>query len=342
MNIHVFGYPSDVGGAATELWHLVRLWRRRGVEITLVPTWSAPVEWRRKTAEIGCNTLLAGGHDPKLPDGSLVVALSNAPFLELSSRLRNCRIVYLPCMNYLGDPLETQTYLRDGPFAAYVFQSRFQRERLLPGLTAAGVPEERCHVIRGAFLPEDFPFVPRHRDGGSFVFGRVSRPDPRKFRRDWWQVCETARVAVEATGLAVACRTLGWHPLVARKCGAPPAWCEVLPKCAERVSEFLGSLDALIQLGEVEENWPRVGLEAMSAGVPVLADRRGGWLEMLEDRASGFLVGGPEELTELLQYLARHEDLRLEVDTRARQRVLEEFADEETLWEQWRDLLYGL
>jgi glycosyltransferase involved in cell wall biosynthesis len=341
MKIHVFGYPSDVGGASTELWHLIRLWRRHGCEVSLVPTWSAPRGWPEKTTAIGCETLRLDRRGVSLPDGSIVVSLCNAPFLEASQRLRNCRLIYLPCMNYLNEPLESQTYLRDGPFDAYVMQSAFQLQTLQPMLAAAGVPAERLHLIRGAFLAEDFPFNPCHRQD-VFSFGRLSRPDPRKFIADWWDFCNAVRERIGTGPVSVACRTMGWDANVARKCGPPPAWCEAMPKCEEPIAEFLGTLDVLVQLGDVDENWPRVGLEAIAAGVPIVADRRGGWREMIEHGRTGFLVGDRAEVIECVTRLFEDEPLRLEIATRARRELVENLADEELIWDQWRDLFEAI
>ncbi len=39
--LFVCGYPGDVGGANTELWHTIKLWRRGGLDVTLIPTWKA-------------------------------------------------------------------------------------------------------------------------------------------------------------------------------------------------------------------------------------------------------------------------------------------------------------
>ena len=38
-HLFVVGYPGDVGGANTECWHTLRLWRKYGIGVTLIPTW---------------------------------------------------------------------------------------------------------------------------------------------------------------------------------------------------------------------------------------------------------------------------------------------------------------
>ena len=56
-HLFIIGYPSAVGGANTELWHTVKLWRRFGLDITLLPTWQADRRGRPGSMPIGCRTI---------------------------------------------------------------------------------------------------------------------------------------------------------------------------------------------------------------------------------------------------------------------------------------------
>ena len=38
VDVFLIGYPGEMGGANTEAWHTVKLWRRYGVEVHLIPT----------------------------------------------------------------------------------------------------------------------------------------------------------------------------------------------------------------------------------------------------------------------------------------------------------------
>ncbi len=58
MSLFVVGYPSYVGGADTELWHTIKLWRRRGIGVNLIPTWHTPQDWRGRLEAIGANTIV--------------------------------------------------------------------------------------------------------------------------------------------------------------------------------------------------------------------------------------------------------------------------------------------
>jgi len=89
--------------------------------------------------------------------------------------------------------------------------------------------------------------------------------------------------------------------------------------------------------GGARENWPRVGLEAMAAGVPVVAPRAWGWTEMIEHGQTGFLGESVEELVYYTASLAYDETRRLEMAEAARTRV-ERLANPETILAGWREL----
>ena len=39
MRVFLVGYPGELGGANTEAWHTIKLWRRFDVDVHLIPTW---------------------------------------------------------------------------------------------------------------------------------------------------------------------------------------------------------------------------------------------------------------------------------------------------------------
>jgi glycosyltransferase involved in cell wall biosynthesis len=87
------------------------------------------------------------------------------------------------------------------------------------------------------------------------------------------------------------------------------------------------------------ENWPRVGLEAMAAGVPVVVDNRGGWPEMIRHGQTGFLCNDEGEMASCIARLAHDSTCRRAIIAQARRAVETELSDPETWWRQWKDLL---
>jgi len=339
--LFVVGYPGDVGGANTECWHTVRLWRRFGVEVTCIPTWRPEPGWRRRLEAIGCDTVRTSPRRlDRVPDlrRGVVVSFCNSRFLRHADRFRDlgCRIVWVGCMTWLF-AAERRHYRRRGPFHRYVFQSAYQRSELQPQLARLGVGPEQCHSIRGAFFADEFPFRPRsHEPDAPLVVGRISRAVPEKFAPDTWAIYGKIPRPVKA-------RVLGWSRAVEEKLGPPPPWAECLAPGDETPQQFLGSLHAMLQVnGGEAENWPRSGLEAMAVGVPLVAQNRWGWREMIRHGQTGFLAESDDELARYTTRLAHDEDLRLEMARRARRALERELADPETIWSGWRRLFEGL
>jgi len=340
MHIYTIGHPSLHGGANTELWHTLKLWRHYGAEVTVIPTWSTSRDWVQKLSGIGCEVHGIRVNPAKvfLPDDSLVVSFCNPPFVSISHQLRNCRLIYVPCMCYWDDPLDRLTLDRDGPCDAYVCQSHYQRRLLWPRLHAAGVSDERCPIIRGAFDTSEFPFLPSsHRNGDPFVIGRLSRSDPRKYPDNLWGIYSRLAPPMRV-------RVMGWSVLVERYIGRPPEWVEALQQCGEPSVKFIHSLHCMVHptRDTLVENWPRVALEAMSCGVPVVTDRRGGPCEMIEHGQTGFLCDDIDDFVRYTTELAEDEQLRLEIASRARTALEEELADPETIWGGWKRLFDSL
>jgi len=344
VHLFVIGYPSDIGGANTELWHTVKLWRRFGLGVTLIPTWRADPTWRQRLDAIGCRTCESNPDDlqnvPQLA-GSVVVSLCNTRFLAVAERFRKlrCKIVWLGCMNWLF-PEERIHYRKHGLFDRHVFQSGYQCAELRPQLAKYGPFQEECNVgqiIRGAFDVEEFPFRPRpHAPREPFVIGRLSRAAADKFSPRMWDTY--ARVPH-----TIAARVMGWHASVEARLGRPPRWAECLPAGAETSRAFLASLHCLAQAGGAAvENWPRVALEAMAAGVPVVAENRGGWREMIRHDQTGFLSNDDDEMACCIGRLAHNAAYRRQIIEQARHALETDLANPETWWSRWQALLESL
>jgi len=93
------------------------------------------------------------------------------------------------------------------------------------------------------------------------------------------------------------------------------------------VPELLAGMDALVFSSE-REGLSMAMLEAMAAGVPVIATRVGGTPELIEDGVSGLLAepGRPQELADRLVELLTHPERAAAMCTTARTRVEHAFS----------------
>jgi hypothetical protein len=338
MHIYFLGYPGSMGGANTECWHTAKVWRQQDIDVTFIPTWGCDADMEQKLAAIGCKTVHAGNADnlAGVPGfaGAIVVGMCNSHVMNCRGLLKDlgCRLVWVNCMTFLFDN-EVNAFRKHGPAEAFVFQSEFQREELEKGLATFGYTAERGHTIRGALALEEIPFAPRrHVPGEDFHIGRLARPDLDKWSSNHWGIL--GRVPyVQRRAIA-----MGWSQSLTRKCGQPPAWAETLSPQQIPAVDFLGRCHAMLGLnGGARENWPRIGLEAMAAGVPIVAQNQWGWREMIIDGETGFLTNSDEEMVYRLAQLAYDEDLRRYLIAEARDHV-EELADAERIGRQWREL----
>ena len=179
MRVFLIGYPGEMGGANTEAWHTVKLWRAFGVEVHLIPTWNCEQKWRDRVDALGCATHQVRPEDlASVPGiaGSPVVSFCNREFIAHAHRFRElgCPLVWANCMTFLFDH-EKRLFGEHGPADAFVFQSEFQRAELEPQLVEVGYTPDRGHLIRGAFDLDEFEFAPRsHPRGDVFVVGRMA------------------------------------------------------------------------------------------------------------------------------------------------------------------------
>ena len=338
MRIFLMGYPGDLGGACTEAWHTVKLWRRFDADVHLIPTWGTDAKWRSRVDALGCTT------HPTTPEtldqvpglaGATVVSFCNAAFLANAKRLRElgCRLVWVNCMTWLFDA-ERKFYRESGPFDAFVFQSEFQRSMLEPELTRLGYKSDLGHLIRGAFDFEEWEFSPRpHADGEAFVVGRAARPDLDKWSSNTWPIYNRIQYRNKRALM------LGMDERTHQKLGTPPQWADCLKPMALPAHDYFRQLHCTLPVnGGARENWPRVGLEAMAAGVAVVTQNDWGWREMIEHGVTGFLGSCDEELAHYTATLAYDEQLRTRIINAARERLVNDLASPDVLWAGWKRL----
>ena len=221
MHLFVSGYPGDIGGAHTELWHTVKLWRRLGIGVTLIPSWKADAAWKHRLEAVGCRTIESNPDDldnvPGLA-GGIVVSMCNTRFLAAAERFRQmgCKIVWLGSMNWLF-PEERRHYRLHGVFDRHVFQSRYQRDQLSPQLEKYGYDDSRGTSHPRGVRPAGVSLSAVDPCAGEpFVIGRLSRAAADKFSPRTWAV-------LGRTPPPMSARVMGWNASVEARAWPPAA-----------------------------------------------------------------------------------------------------------------------
>ncbi len=107
------------------------------------------------------------------------------------------------------------------------------------------------------------------------------------------------------------------------------------------VAALLNALDIFV-LPSLSEGMSNTLLEAMAAGLPIVASRVGGNPEILQEERSGWLfkAGDVAELTDRLEHLTQHPALRQNLGQAARQRAESEFSLERMI-DRYHELYLG-
>lgn len=203
--------------------------------------------------------------------------------------------------------------------------SEANRRRLIE----AGMPSDLVSVIRNAVDIREFDAnTPRPPTNGTLIVGVIARLIERKRHRDLLDAA--ARLGRE--GLRLRLRFIGDGPLRDKleSQAATLGLRDSVEFLGDRndIAELLRSLDVMV-LPSTYEGLPVALIEAMAAGVPVVASAVAGNAEVIEDGRNGLLTAprDPALLANALKRLALDDELRLRlaqharVDARARFRV---------------------
>lgn len=238
--------------------------------------------------------------------GSIVTNFCSSKFIENLPEIKSlgCKTCHSACMSFVN---RRENIFAFCPPDASHFQSQYQKDQLWPQYAEWGV--KRYAIIRGAFDPSDFPFSPRpHMAGEPFYVGRLARAARSKWSPHIFPILK----AVRDRGIDVRFLGMAWTDDLSQWLGEPPEWAECLPENSITSQEFLARCHCLIcPNASDKENCPRVGLEAMAAGVPVIADNLGGWPEMIVHGSTGLLCGTTRDYVDNIAWMANEHELRI-------------------------------
>lgn len=353
MRVFLCGLPLPCGGANQEAGDTALLWRRAGLDVTVLaweschcgrhvaPT-SGPNPWLGRLASAGIPIVKVRSGEVWRVDGlreNPVVSFCNTHFLHnFNEFLSLCpkSTVWSPTMNYVS--LDERRAFELLPPSVIHYQSHFQAKRLR---------KEHSHWnwrgggLRGAVIPGAFePLAkkPRRRVAGEpFVVGKLSRPDWKKWNDQWWPMLQSAKDRVpELEALCMA-----WSPRIETHCGSPPEWAHCLHESTLDTQTFLEQCHVLVAWNSFAavENWPRIGLEAMSVGVPLIVESKGGWPEMGHEGV--LYADDAKQFANLIVSLAQAEGWRQEMIRNGAIR-LTEIVEPDYITRKWVELFSKL
>jgi glycosyltransferase involved in cell wall biosynthesis len=164
----------------------------------------------------------------------------------------------------------------------------------------------RKFVIPPGIDTAAYAAIDRPAGGGRCVIGRHSSGGAAKYPQALLQILREVGTTSMIVGGAEH------YP------DADPTLFSFPPIGSQHPIDFLRDIDIFVYRSDTTETWCRSVTEAMGAGLPCVADRRGGIAEQIEDGVTGFLCDGDLGFVDRLRLLVRNPGLRFEMGMRAR------------------------
>lgn len=316
--VFVHGFPGLYGGAATELHHQVVLWLDMGLEVNLIPSMEGWVNEPLYPEMLARGVKVHSANNfESVSWGDPVFGFCSSEFLKRlpEIRLRTSRTVFANCMTWLF-PKEKQA-MAAGQIAMFIYQNQDVLEDHKAKLMAInpGSGAAFCR-FQPYFDNSLFPFVAT-RPTDYFGCGRVSRQDADKYAKSTLHIYEYFVAPVLKRGIF-----LGFDHRAMAKVGKPYPWIRAAKdhkECSQQ--EFYRHCEIVLQPMDTTENWPRVGLEAMSSGSVLIVDNRGGWRQMVEHGKTGWLCSNPREFIYRASQMAFEPNMRADMAAAAKERL---------------------
>ncbi|MEA3328135.1 MAG: GT4 family glycosyltransferase PelF [Candidatus Omnitrophota bacterium] len=196
-----------------------------------------------------------------------------------------------------------------------------------------GVPEEKIRLVPRGLDLNEFSFQKKDTvPGNEVVVGFIGRITPLKGHV--YFIKAISKVARKIPGLKVLIvgdSPAGKHNykeqimLLARRLGLTP-YIKFLGTRAD-IPDILAELDILVMASTAPEAFGRVLIEAGAAGIPVVATKIGGVVDIVDNEKTGLLVAprDPQQMAEAIIRLIKDKNLAVSLAEAAREKVAKEF-----------------
>ena len=213
-------------------------------------------------------------------------------------------------------------------------------------MAAHGVAESRIRVVRNG-VPAHDTLPPRAPPRGEWTLGTIALFRPRKGLETDLNAIKLLReqgfpVRLRAVG---SFETVGYHDEVLKYAAGLDIEAHVdWLGFQSDIDRQLAKMDLLVFPSLLAEGLPMVPLEAMAAGVPIVASRVDGVTDLVRDGIEGLLCrpGDAEELAAAVTRIIRGESDWQTLRRRAHRRQRDEFSDRamaEAIAKLYRDVL---
>lgn len=332
--VFAYGFPAFYGGATTEFHHQILAWLAMGMKVHLIPIHDFYPKDALHADLLRRGVVIHKANDWKaIKRGDVVLSFGNPLFFEVmpAIRRRTKRTAFINCMTWLFK--KEQDLMAKGHIAMFLYQNEEVRRKNMPILKALNpAANVKFMTFTPYFEMSAFPFV-GERSGEFFGCGRISRDDVNKISENTLHIYEYFVSPKVKKGLF-----LGFGERSMRKAGKPFDWIRTAENEKEvSQQEFYRHCDVVLQPMDTTENWPRIGLEAMSSGSVLVVDNRGGWRQMVEHGKTGWLCDNERDFIYYASKMAFERHMREDMACAARERV-QQLASLKASAESWREV----
>lgn len=330
--IFVYGFPEIYGGANTELYHQIILWLDMGKNIHIVNDIDCfqNAFLYKKLKKQG--VVFHEKNDWKILNGNPIISFCNRRYLQNLKEIKKHtdKTIYVNCMCHIS-PHEMQC-VNDGLISMLLYQNDDIRLRAMQILKATAIKNRtKFRTFTPFFDNRQFPFTTNRPDEW-FGCGHISRFCADKFSKLTLPVYERFVSPVPKRGMFLGCDSK-----VEKKIGKPFSWIKSSKHPFDiSPQEFYRHCNIVLQPSDIEENWPRIGFEAMSSGSVLIVDNRGGWKKMIKHGKTGWLCNTPRDFIYYASKMAYEPSLRNDMASAAREYILElgEYEQSRASWEK--------
>lgn len=326
--LFIYGFPGQYAGASTELHHQIYVWKQiPGLEIAIIPTEQG---WKNEPLlpemrSLGIEVYDAHKFGAVKPEDA-VINFCSSKFLENVSHIHQFtkRTIFVNCMTYIFDNKKDHTYDEIGMHQRHqIGFSLYQRPQVLEDhrsvLQGYGSTAEFLHFVP-YFNPEHLDYSVKDQEFTQI--GRISRDARDKYTPFNSHIYNGIVAPKLKRG-----HWLGFGSHGHSVTGDPPEWIKTYVNQQKLpVRDFYNLVDFIVQPTNTKhctENWPRIGLESMYAGKPLVVDNHGGWQNMIEHGVTGFLCNHERDFMYWGTRLAYEPELREQIAINARNWAIE-------------------
>ena len=341
MNIYIFQWISNLGGADTRLKELIQLFsKNKNYKMFIIPNDNERVDEKDNVEFLKNNNvkILSWENLPKRAEG-VGISFSNFRLFSESWRIEKIKSIGLKFIwsnDMIWREASELKAFQNKMIDISIYTNNYHYKKM----TSEIIQTSKEMVVPNFFYLKNYPYIERYDNKNVIYIGKHSRPDDLKFSDNFplfYKHLNLQNPNYRVMGFTEDLKNrFKWF-----KFGNE--W-NLLKPNQEKTLDFLKSLDIYIYNSHYKfaETQCRTSIEAMLTGLPVIAPFRNNFSDQIWNTKSGFLWKTYEECQTFAKILEKNFYLRKEMGKLAREISINLWCDEEKHNKLWENIFYIL